>query len=91
MQQWMSSQKRLICEEQEEEDEASNQHQKSSQLNEDEDGQLHALPSESSNSISIDPTDIAIDSLNNTKFQLQLSGAKHTGIGESSHKSNKET
>ena len=64
----MTSQKRLICEEQEEEDEASNQHQKSSQHNEEDEGQLHALPSESSNSICVDPTDIAIDSLINSKF-----------------------
>lgn len=63
MQQWMPSSRRLICEELDEEDESS--HQKSSQTKTDQQNttdqqHLNALPSESSTSIIIEHTDIAI-------------------------------
>lgn len=69
MSQWMSSQKRLICEEEDEEE--SNQQKQSSQNNEQEDeAQLHAQPSESSNSICLEQNDIALDNILSQKSSV---------------------
>ena len=69
MSQWMSSSRRLICEELEEEDDTSNK--KSHNDQEGENGQLHALPSEfSATSIIIEQTDIALDLLDRSKIML---------------------